>query len=238
MRLKRVFVAVNKWLALIVGVQIAVWMLSGLVMSALPIERVRGEHTIAKAPPTLVADMTVVIDAKTAARAAGGDVVAVTLTGLAGQAVYEIRRADGSAALVDAQGSGVLSPIDARIAQQIAAADFAGAGKPVSATLVEAEGGDYRGRLPAWRVQFDDSDDTRIYVAALDGRVSARRSGTWRVYDFFWMLHIMDYETREDFNTPLLVIASLLGLLVALSGLPLLWTHVLRPLVSRRRRLA
>jgi len=36
------------------------------------------------------------------------------------------------------------------------------------------------------------------------------------------MLHIMDYDTRDDFNHPLLVIAAASALLFALSGAVLL----------------
>ena len=49
----------------------------------------------------------------------------------------------------------------------------------------------------------------------------ARRTTRWRVFDFLWMLHIMDYDEREDFNHPLLVSASLIALLAALSGVGL-----------------
>ncbi len=235
MRLKRAFIAVHKWIGLIVGVQVVVWMLSGAVMSIFPIETVRGENNIAEQAPLLLDGITVIAPGA-AASAAGGGATAVTLTGLAGQPVYEVKKADGATALIDARTASVLSPISEALARQIAEADFAGDLTAASATLVSEEGGDYRGRLPAWRIQFADADDTRIYVAANDGRVSARRNGTWRIYDFFWMLHIMDYETREDFNTPLLVIASLLGLAVALTGIPLLWWAILRPRLARRRR--
>ncbi|KAH2840574.1 hypothetical protein KXW36_001315, partial [Aspergillus fumigatus] len=44
----------HKWLSLILGLQVLIWMTSGLVMSALPIERVRGEHLVdRKAQPPI-----------------------------------------------------------------------------------------------------------------------------------------------------------------------------------------
>jgi len=55
-------------------------------------------------------------------------------------------------------------------------------------------------------------------VAADNGDLVTRRNRLWRIYDFAWMLHIMDYREREDFNHPLLVSASFLALLVVLSG--------------------
>ena len=41
-------IRVHKWLALIVGIQIILWVTGGVVMSVIPIETVRGEHNIAE----------------------------------------------------------------------------------------------------------------------------------------------------------------------------------------------
>ena len=60
---------------------------------------------------------------------------------------------------------------------------------------------EYRGALPAWRVDFDDGEGRSLYVAADTGAVTARRSTLWRAYDFLWGLHIMDWRGHEDFNT-------------------------------------
>lgn len=235
MRLKRALLGVHKWIAVIVGVQLFVWTLSGLVMSFLPIEKVRGEDHIAAQTPVPLDGATGLIGADAAIAASGGGVTATTLTRVAGDPVWELRKADGGAALVDARSGALLSPIGEALARRVAAADFSGEGAIVSAELVTVEGGDYRGRLPAWRVSFADPDETRLYVAANDGRIAARRTATWRFYDFFWMLHIMDYETRENFNTPWLVLFALGGLAVAFTGLPLLWYAIARPLLARRR---
>ena len=37
-------IQLHKWIALIVGIQVLGWVLGGLIMTALPIEKVRGEH--------------------------------------------------------------------------------------------------------------------------------------------------------------------------------------------------
>lgn len=234
MRLKRAFIAVHKWIGLVVGIQVVLWMLSGLVMAVLPIETVRSEQNIAKQEPLLLDGLTVIAPDQ-AASAAGGGASAITLTGLAGDPVYEVKTADGKTALIDARSGAILSPVSEALARRIAEADFAPEAAIASASLVTEEGGDYRGRLPAWRIAFDDPDTTRIYVAANDGRVSARRSDTWRLYDFFWMLHIMDYSARENFNSPWMVFFAAGGLAVALSGIGLLWWSVLRPRFRRRR---
>ena len=50
----------------------------------------------------------------------------------------------------------------------------------------------------------------------------AVRTGAWRLKDFFWMLHTMDYRGRDDFNNPLLVTAGVAAVWVGLTGLWLL----------------
>lgn len=68
-----------------------------------------------------------------------------------------------------------------------------------------------------------DAEDTRLYVSPDEGRIVARRTERWRIFDFFWMLHIMDYEERTDFNNPLVIFASVIGLIAAFSGVALLY---------------
>jgi len=50
-----------------------------------------------------------------------------------------------------------------------------------------------------------------------------------------WMLHIMDYETRDNFNSWWLRLAAFLALLFAISGLALVVQRIfLRPRPKRR----
>jgi hypothetical protein len=79
-----------------------------------------------------------------------------------------------------------------------------------------------------WRVTFTDDLETRLYISPETGAVTARRNKVWRLYDFFWMLHIMDYETRDNFNNPLVKIASATALLFSLTGVFLVVTSFMR----------
>ena len=88
-----------------------------------------------------------------------------------------------------------------------------------------------------WRVPFSDSDATTLYVSAQDGRILERRNDSWRLFDFVWMLHIMDYTGRKDFNNPLVITAASGGLWNVLSGIWLLVTSFrLSEFVPARRR--
>jgi len=100
----------------------------------------------------------------------------------------------------------------------------------VSVTLLEGNPPiEYRGDLPVWQFSFDDPDSTNIYVSPLSGKVVARRSSTWRVYDFLWSLHIMDYRDREDFNNWLVVMSAAVALILTISGMVILVYRFLVP---------
>jgi Na+-transporting NADH:ubiquinone oxidoreductase subunit F len=136
--------------------------------------------------------------------------------------------------LVDGQ-SGLEITIDAEAAARIARADQLAA-PPVAAVIrIESAPIEYRARpLPAWRVDLADGRGTRIYVDAVTGAVSARRNGVWRVYDFLWGLHIMDYRGRDDFNNALLVGFALLGVATWMTGATV-WIARARRWALRRR---
>ena len=82
---------------------------------------------------------------------------------------------------------------------------------------------EYRGGpLPAYVISFEDPEDLRAYISAKDGSFRMIRHRDWRWFDFLWMTHTMDYETRDDINNTLLRIFSLLGLITVISGF-VLW---------------
>jgi hypothetical protein len=213
---------IHKWLALIIGIQLLLWFSSGLVMSVLPIERVRGEHLV-DAQSRGVLNSAHDLAGPAALIAAGGRPVrSVTIRPLLGRPVAELELADGSRSLRDAVTGAALS-VDAPLAESIARAAYHGKGKPASVRKVREESTEYRGALPAWRIDFDDPAQTRVFVAESTGRIAAVRTGTWRIYDFLWGLHIMDWKNHEDFNTLWLSGFAVGALLLALAGLVLLF---------------
>ena len=107
--------------------------------------------------------------------------------------------------------------------------------RSVERVEVADPGSEYRGGpLPAYRVEMDHPTGARLYVAADSGRVTARRNDRWRLFDLFWMLHIMDYGDRDDFNTWWLQVVAGLGVLTVVSGFVLL--AMTSPRLRRRRR--
>ena len=62
-----------------------------------------------------------------------------------------------------------------------------------------------------------------FYLSPATGELVSRRHELWRVFDIVWMLHIMDYDERENVNNWLLRGFTWLAVLTALSGAWLLW---------------
>lgn len=235
MTTRRWILRIHGWIAIIAGVQIFLWVLSGLVMAWFPIDEVRGAHLARNAEPPLLDAAALLPLADVLARGEGG-ATQITLRSMAGDPVYELVTAEGGTTLMDARSGAILSPINEALARKIAAHDFAGSGSIVETLLLTDPAPEDRTASPVWRVRFDDPDETRLFISPGTGKVIGRRTSTWRLFDFFWMLHIMDFSEREDFNHPALIAFAALSVIVAASGLPLLWWHVIAPAWRRRRR--
>ncbi len=95
---------------------------------------------------------------------------------------------------------------------------------PIDGILINEtyKGAEFRGRdLPIFKVQTDTEDNINIYINPLTGDISAIRSDSWRLWDLFWALHIMDYQDRDNINNLLLKILSILALMTSISGIVL-----------------
>lgn len=81
---------------------------------------------------------------------------------------------------------------------------------------------EFRGRnLPIFKVTTSTKDNINVYVDAFTGEVTAIRSDSWRIWDFLWGAHIIDYSERENINNFLIKILSILALISSLSGIVL-----------------
>ncbi|WP_440958200.1 PepSY domain-containing protein [Oceanicaulis sp. LC35] len=227
MMILRNAVRLHKWLALIIGLQVMIWLLGGLVMSALPIERVRGEHKIAE-HPALMASPGTLIPLSDAAQSAGFETLdGAVLTTLTGEPAWRLQ-SDDRTVLVSARDGSRLSPVNEDLARRIAEHDFAPEADIESIRLLTDPPSEYGPGGPVWQIVFADEEGTRLYIDPESGLVRARRSDAWRLFDFFWRLHVMDYDDGEDFNHPLLIVSAALGVMVALAGLVILFIRMRR----------
>lgn len=220
MPLARLASFVHKWLALLVGIQIVFWVVSGLFFTIFPIQQIRSENLIR---PSQAQTLDTATLASLASLHGDQNALPTKLT-IERRPIGQVVIAEFAAAppiLFDGATLQRLSPLSAGQARAVARAHVTLASAPTGATLVTEETAEYRGALPAWRVQFPDGG-LSVYVAQNTGAVTARRSDLWRVYDTLWALHIMDWENHEDFNHPLIIIVTLITLLSVIAGIVLI----------------
>ncbi|MEZ0470039.1 PepSY domain-containing protein [Luteimonas salinilitoris] len=217
----------HKWIALVIGVQALLWMLSGLYMTIISIDVIHGDHLAHSEAEPLPARTSLAAPDTLAERYPGLE--GFRLKRLLGREVYEVRHG-GGIARADARTGAPLGPVDVAEARRLAVSQYRGDARLVSLRLLEEAPQEVGTRpAPMWQAVFDDRGATTLYLSAQTGELLARRHRLWRWFDFLWMLHIMDYQERADVNNTLLRTAAAIGSVFALSGIWLL-------LYSFRRR--
>lgn len=230
---------IHKWIGLIIGLQFLIWAISGTAMALLDMDQVAGGEMGKAANIPLPA---------------GGAAWPRIQSALAGNAVSKISLQtlpQGQAlALTTAQGVRLFSAsngeplkIDRRNAGAIATASHPSRAS-VSAVrpLQELNLAVREHQLPIWQVDFRDEANSSYYVSGTTGQLLERRNDTWRWWDFFWMLHNMDYLERTSFNHPLIITVGFAMTWLAATGFWLLfrtmWRHdftsIRRSLKARR----
>jgi len=212
----------HKWLGLIVGLQVLLWAVSGLVFAWLNHHEVSGEHSVREVEPS------VFTNAKPLAEPAswlGGlnsnEILEIRLASVLDQWVWRVETTHG-VVLRDAATGEVIKLTEASI-RGLAQRHYAGAGQLASVAFHPRTTMETRDSGATWEARFDDDRGTTLYFAAEDGRLVETRNDNWRLFDFFWMLHTMDYRGRDNFNNPLVITIGFAALWLSLSGLLLLF---------------
>jgi uncharacterized iron-regulated membrane protein len=228
----RLSTQIHKWVSLIVGLQIIFWVVGGLVMISIPIERVRSEHHVRQvvAPPL---PLTVLPLAEVAARTDSRPDRAELRSTLRGP-VWILRSGEEKPVTVSALTGAPLPAMTAAQARAAAVAGYTGGGVPTAVRYYPVPPQETGRETPVWRVDFSDAERTTFYVSPQTAEVETRRSAVWRLYDFMWRLHILDFRDGENFNTPLLIGVTGLALALLISGLILLVVRLRRDWLKRQ----
>ena len=222
----------HKWLALLVGIQAALWTVGGLYMTAVHIDIIHGDHFVRAAEPRGV-PAAGLVDPMTVMRTVSGE-GSLKLVWIVDRPVYVVAGKSGASAF-DAMTGRPLPPPSRSDILKLADHWYTGKEALKSAALIDALPGEVRGRKPPlWRVGYGGWNKPTLYFSPRSGELVTRRHELWRVFDFVWMLHIMDYDTRENVNNPLLRVFTCAAALMALTGAWLLLFSFPR----RRRRAA
>lgn len=214
----------HKWLSLIVGLQALLWLLSGAYMVVINLDFIHGDHLVKRLDEsiTVVPDSLISFSEMVARYP---DATQIKLQAWMGQPYYQVQGPETR--LINAVTGIEVSPLSREDAVAVAQYHYAGTGAVSSAVLLTDESTaptEIQSRpLPLWRVRFEDAGSTSFYISPDQGQLVTRRHTYWRIFDFAWMLHIMDYQDRADVNNNLFRVFAMLGTVTAFFGLWLLF---------------
>lgn len=195
----------HKWFGLIIGVQVVLWTLSGLYMTAVHLDIIHGDHLVRAIAPSPIDLSRLVEPGVVMSRQPSAS---LRLETQLDQPVYVVVGGTEQA-LYDARTGRKLSPLGEGAARARAQRFYAGSGALKSIELLKQAPPEIRGRpAPLWRAEFTGWWRPTLYISAQTGELVAKRHDLWRIFDFVWMFHIMDYEAREDVNNTLLRVAT------------------------------
>ena len=225
----------HRWLGLIIGIQFFLWTVGGIYFAWTNLSEIHGDHLAAPLPQVPI-DAEMVSPAMALAAVTGGEpadsVRRMEVVRVLDRPAYRVtftRSGPGGpetvTRLADARTGEVREPIGQEAAVEMAVRRFAYAEEAAIADVRLLQEGDVgphseiRGfTLPAWRIAFDHPSRATAYVAAETGEMLRIRHTQWRVFDFFWMLHTMDYQGRDNFNNWLIRFMSVFAMATILAG--------------------
>ena len=196
MKTKRFVRNFHRYLSIFVSIQLLLWTISGIYFAYNKIELVRGEqYRLPKDIEYRIFDRL-------------------------GSSVIETIK-DGKKSYKSYPEGNAIKPLTKEEALKITAQKTTL--NPIEVTLVNElyPGAEYRGSLPVYKVKTNSKDSINVYIGYMTGDISSIRSDSWRIWDFLWSLHIMDYRERDNINNILLKILSVLALVTSISGITL-----------------
>jgi uncharacterized iron-regulated membrane protein len=230
----------HRYMGVILGIQFFFWTVGGLYFSWSNMDEIHGDFQKAHILPlsvkmNLTNPQTIIQKIKQ--KDTINFILDIRLIQILQKPVYQIiysKQPNGAKKiqLADAQTAELRPVISEREAIEIAQNNFSDKAKVKKIEYLTSTDSHHEYReqpLPAFAVTFEHHSNTTVYVASEFGTVQRFRNDKWRIFDFLWMMHTMDYQSRDNLSNWLLRAFSIFGLLTILSGFALFW-------VSRKRK--
>lgn len=99
--------------------------------------------------------------------------------------------------LADAVSGVLRGPLTESEAIEIAKSAFNAASKVIEVKRLEETYSHHEYRLnplPAFAISFDHPSQSTVFISTELGTIQKIRNQKWRIFDFLWMMHTMDYE--------------------------------------------
>jgi len=224
----------HKWLGLIVGIQILVWGISGLYMTIVDIDIIHGDHLVKDISPSIISSESINPIPQSILDEFDEDdknmaLTNISLRNIAGKAYYQLQ-ARRKSLLIDAISGEKPSEISKLEIESQVNLYYAGDSELESLERLNHYPSEIGGRKRSvWQAQFDDAFNSTLYFDSLTGRLISKRTDLWRTFDFLWMLHIMDYRSREDIENNIFRVFAVLSLIFTFIGWLLLYLRLKNP---------
>jgi len=230
----------HRYLGLILGIQFLLWTVGGIYFSWSNMDEIHGElnrNPLARIPVNseLISPSLILKQLKVEGEL--DSVKDLKLIGILGKPYYQIHYFTDSAAdtnhsghrdmnmptvqLADAVSGRLRGPLTEAEAVEIAKSAFNGDSKVIEVKRLEETSSHHEYRLnplPAFAISFDHPSRSTVFISVELGTIQKIRNQKWRIFDFLWMMHTMDYEGRDNFGNLLLRTFSIFGLLTISSG--------------------
>ncbi|MCE9678501.1 PepSY domain-containing protein [Shewanella sp. AS1] len=224
----------HKWLMAFIGLQFIIWSISGAYMVFLNIDYIHGD--------TLVNNVQDKIDPQQIHYPLQSlfkqypQATNVILDRYLDKTVYRFSL-DKQKMAIDANSGQPIEPLDRTQAEKAARFYYSGVGEiKTSELILENPPFELSARvLPAWRVNFAELGAPAIYISAETGQLVGKRHDFWRLFDWMFRFHVMDYDDGEDLDNNLLLWFSALGILSSVLGMVLVYFRVFRQKDSESR---
>lgn len=222
----------HRWMGVLLGIQFLFWTIGGLYFSWSNMDEIHGDHQKAHIHPISgdieLANMADILK-KLRVKDTVNYLFDTHLIQILGKPTYQIiyskeHDRGNKVQLVDAVSGVLRGALTKEEAVEVAQKAFGDDSKVVDVEYLQSTNGHHEYReqpLPAYAVTFKHPSSTTVYVASEFGTVQKFRNNKWRVFDFLWMMHTMDYQSRDNLSNWLLRAFSIFGLFTIISGFTL-----------------
>jgi hypothetical protein len=222
---KRLNKTIHKWLSLFVGIQLIIWLLTGLYFNLMDHEKATG-NSLSK--PVVHAGNIQHFNLLPVDDLTELSPRSLHFIWILGKPYYELNYNQKphsyqykNRLVIDAT-NGQPFQITENTAKHIAQLSLTSDSDVLAATLVTPPIDELPGQQnELWKVSVNNQADTHIYIDAFTGRVVSHVDDERRLRDFMFMLHFMDYGKSGGFNHWLIVLFAVSALILSLTGI--LW---------------
>jgi Na(+)-translocating NADH:ubiquinone oxidoreductase F subunit len=226
MRLFKLNTSIHKWLSLVVGLQLLVWLGTGLYFNLMDHSKASGnEHRVYSHHEGNIADFNLIpIEDITSESPQEVKLIWVLhqpyyhLVFDMGLHSYQVRHS----MLFDAVTGKRFNLSEEQIIT-LAKNSYSGEGKLTAPELSQPPFSDHIRQLnPMWKVAVEDENNTTIYLDSVTGQVLRHANDDFRLKDLMMKLHFMDYGNSGGFNHWLIIAFAFATLFLSITGVTLL----------------